>query len=124
MAIDVYEELGRDETLVTSIPPALAAWFFRARGRLGTTAPFARFDPYGETTLSADTGDVASFASAVNRTRTALDSADWDALAPLPYDEELEVELGRDEITQLLDNVLAAARRVDAAEGRLVFRGD
>ena len=128
MPIDVYLWDSGDERWVATLSDPLLKWFDGAARVLGTSSPFGPFDPYATVTLSATTGDVASFASALQRTLGSLESVDVANLPGLPVvpDERDDAsgELGRDEIVTLVQRILTAALKADVEGAAIIARGD
>jgi hypothetical protein len=127
--IDIYLVGAADRhDYVGVLSDALLEWFERTRSRLRVASPFSRFDRYGTVTLSSSTGDVAAFASAVDRLIAALGAASWSELPPLPandnedYEEVTDFDAGN--LFELLTAISAAAHEADASGGSIVAGGD
>jgi hypothetical protein len=128
MAIDLSLSAGDGDSFVATISEPLLEWMNSAATVFRVGSPFGRFDPYGLVILRASMGEVASFASAVERFRNAMTTAEPSAFPSLPViADERDSESGQLDqraILQLLASTLEAAQRADAANGAIVGAGE
>jgi hypothetical protein len=124
MAVDI----SVDDRYVATVGEEVMDWFDQARTTLGVANPFSIFDPYGRVRLDAEAGEVAAFASALQRTLRALDERSRERLPKLPVQaDERDAEAGELDgagIAALIRSILVEVERADVETIAVVGVGD
>jgi hypothetical protein len=123
MAVDI--SVG--DRYVATVGEEVIDWFDQARTTLVVANPFSIFDPYGEVRLDAEAGEVAAFASALQRTLRALERSP-EHLPKLPVQaDERDLEAGELDgagIAALIRSILVEVERADSETIAVVGVGD